>query len=65
MSLNKLYKYGYRLRPPAIATEPSGYVDWEGFHNKDNGYWGYVFYNRKLTGKEIYDYDLDYLGEEE
>lgn len=58
-----LYKYGYRLRPPAIATEPKGYVDWEGFYEKDiDGYWGYVIYDRQLTEDEVYQYDLDYLG---
>lgn len=52
-----LYKYGYRLRPPAIATEPRGYIK-QILQSSDN-YWGYVTYNRKLTEEEMFEYDLD------
>lgn len=61
----KMYKYGYRLRPPALNTEPKGYKDWEGFPYKIKGYWGFVFYDRKLSKQETFDYDLDFIEEEE
>ena len=60
-----IYKYGYRLRPPSIGTEPKGYFDWECYSDKQNGYWGWVGYQRELTEKEMFEYDLDRLEEVE
>ena len=57
-----IYKYGYRLRPPAIETEPRGYVSKKAFSTKENGYHGVVTYDRELRVGEMYAYDLDYLG---
>lgn len=56
-----IYKYGYRLRPPVLATEPKGYIKREAFNHKTDGYWGIVFYNRELRDGEVYAYDLDLL----
>lgn len=57
-----MYKYGYRLRPPVLATEPKGYVSREAFDYKTDGYWGVVYYDRELTEQEAFSYDLDLLG---
>lgn len=61
---DKMYKYGYRLRPPALGTQPKGFVEIEDDIGTDE-YWGYVVYSRKLTEKEMDQYDLDYLGEDD
>lgn len=60
-----MYKYGYRLRPPALGTEPKDFIRFKAFDKKQKGYWGHVFYKRKLREGEMYAYDLDYLGEVE
>lgn len=57
----KEYMYGYRLRPPSVGTQPKGFLRFKAQEYLD--YWGYVIYNRKLTEKEMDQYDLDYLGE--
>lgn len=59
----KLYKYGFRLRPPSLATQPNDFVDISS--GGINGYWGFVVYKRELTNKEIYEYDLDFIQEVE
>lgn len=56
-----MYKYGYRLRPPSLGTEPRGFIDKVALESKGQ-YWGYVFYDRKLSEGEMYAYDLDYIG---
>lgn len=56
-----MYKYGYRLRPPVLATEPKGYTKRKSFDHKTDGYWGIVYYDRELTEQEAFSYDLDLL----
>ncbi len=55
-----IYYYGMRLRPYSIGCQPK-----EGLVRIDNDpakkYWNILGYNRKLTEKEINDYELDYL----
>lgn len=57
----KFYKYGMRLRGYSIDCQPSGVV--ERLDDKTNFYYDIIVYDRKLTDKEIRDYELDYLGE--
>lgn len=56
------YTYYCRLRPPAPGTQPKQglikAVDEKITHNSRE-YWGYVVYDRELTDKELYAYDLD------
>ena len=60
-----IYKYGYKLRPPSIGTQPKGYLELEdkgiSVRKDKNGYWGYATYDRKLTDKEMFEYDLELL----
>ena len=57
-----MYKYGMRLRGFSIGCQPSaGFVD--AMPDESGKYWDILFYDRKLTGKEIADYELDYIGE--
>lgn len=50
--MNKLYKYGMRLRGFSI-----------GCYDETNFYYGIIVYDRKMTDEEIINYELDYLGE--
>lgn len=56
------YKYGMRLRGFSIGCQPmDGLADhYECTDN--NKYYDYIVYNRKLSDKEVHDYELDYLG---
>ena len=59
--MNTFYKYGMRLRGFSPGCQPKGVVE-----RQDDGtgkYWDIIIYNRKLTGKEVRDYELDFLGE--
>ena len=60
---NKKYLYGMRLRPFGIACQPKeGFV--ERRDDSSNLFWDIIVYNRKLTNKEVYDFDLQFIGEE-
>jgi len=50
----KLYWYEMRLRPIGIGCQPKGMIEF----NEDKGNWGIVAYDRKLTEKELNDYDM-------
>jgi len=57
-----MYKYGMRLRGFSIGCQPSkGFVD--AMPDESGKYWDFLIYNRKLTDKEVADYELDYIGE--
>ena len=59
----KLYKYVMRLRGFAPMCQPmNGLVMASG--NGDKKYHSYLYYSRKLTDKELEDYELDFIGEE-
>lgn len=55
------YRYGMRLRGFSVGCQPyMGFlavVDSDKYHDE-------LLYDRKLTDKEVDDYELDYLGEE-
>lgn len=58
----KLYKYGMRLRGLSPMCQPtSGLAVAE---DGDSKYYNYLYYERKLTNKEVEDYELDFIGEE-
>lgn len=54
------YKYGMRHRGFSPGCQPKGVIE---RHDDVTGrYWDIIIYNRKLSEKEIGDYELDYLG---
>ena len=61
---NKTCTYYYRLRPPSPGCQPKeGIIEFNFCKIMINGreYWGSVDYNRQLTDKELFNYDLDYI----
>lgn len=73
--MNINYRYESTQRPLSIGTYPKrGAVDlWNYKGGRQEVYdedgnkimsWGYIAYNRKLTEKEMADYELVYGGEE-
>lgn len=62
MKKYKKYKYGMRLRGFSIGCQPmNGLLTAE---DGDREYYSYLYYERKLTDKELKDYELDFIGEE-
>ena len=53
--------YGMRLRGFSPGCQPK-----EGFSERkddpDGKYYDIIVYDRELTGKELSDYELDYIG---
>lgn len=62
MKLTTVYKYGMRLRGFSPGCQPR-----EGFLCREDDttgkYYDVIAYDRKLSDKEVSDYELDYLGE--
>lgn len=57
-----VFKYGMRLRGFSIGCQPmNGLLMAE---DGDKKYHDYLYYERKLTDKELKDYELDFIGEE-
>ena len=60
----KEYKYGMRLRGFAPLCQPR-----QGFIKRIDDYTGkyhdIIIYNRRLTDKELADYELDFIEETE
>ena len=55
----KEYKYGMRLRGFSPGCQPRGVVRRE--DDLSGKYWDIIVYDRKLTEKELLDYELDEL----
>lgn len=64
MAKKELYKYGMRLRGFSIGCQPM-----EGFYERIDDhtgrYYDILVYDRMLTGAEVADYELTYLGKVE
>ena len=64
----KTYRYATLMRPPELGACPmEGMVafSWEnGIAPSGHHYWGWCEYNRKLTDKEIIDYEMEELPNE-
>lgn len=59
-----MFEYGMRLRGFSIGCQPmDGFV--ERLDDETGKYHDILVYNRKLTDKEMKDYELDYLYDEE
>lgn len=60
------YVYGMRLRGFAPGCQPKdgfmGLFDLADVLFDGKKYWDVLEYNRKLSEKELADYELDYLG---
>ena len=62
-----MYKYGMRLRPFGIMCQPTdGYVGRKPYEDSkySDRYWDVIVYNRRLSEKEMEDYELDFVGVE-
>lgn len=62
MKKYKKYKYGMRLRGFSIGCQPMNGLLMA--KDGDREYYSYLYYERKLTDKELEDYELDFIGEE-
>ena len=64
MAKKELYKYGMRLRGFSIGCQPK-----DGFYERIDDptgrYYDILVYDRMLTGDEVADYELTYLGKVE
>lgn len=57
------YIYGMPERPFAPMCQPmDGLVNW--LESNDERYHNILVYNRKLTPKEIFDYELEFITAE-
>ena len=54
-----LYMYGMRLRPVGIGAQPKDFAHVDCSNSR---YWNVLYYERELSGQEMYNYNLDYLG---
>lgn len=58
-----MYAYGMRLRPRQPLAQPNDYIDWLDFDSRSklpsgDEVWSILWYNRELTDREIYNYEL-------
>lgn len=64
MAKKELHKYGMRLRGFSIGCQPK-----DGFYERIDDhtgrYYDILVYDRMLTGQEVADYELTYLGKVE
>ena len=65
-----MYAYGMRFRPRQPLAQPNDYIDWLDFDDRrklssGDEVWSILWYNRELTDREIYNYELVRLEEED
>lgn len=53
------YTYKCKYRPPMPGSVPRGFVRFTDGDKSVDDHWGTVTYNRKLTEKEIQEYELE------
>lgn len=59
--METVHVYGMRLRGFSPGAQPKdGWLETE--EDPLGDYWNILVYNRKLTDKEVKEYDLDSLG---
>ena len=56
------YTYGMRLRGFSPGCQPKGVLRRE--DDPSGKYWDLLVYDRKLTDKELADYELNFIREE-
>jgi hypothetical protein len=57
-----VYKYGLKYRPPGPGAVPNGFIKYEEEHADFR--WGVLYYPEKLCDKEVYEYELTFIGQE-
>lgn len=70
MSFTDYYIYGMKARPFSIGCQPmEGFMASDAFKllkidldDVSMKYHDILLYDRKLTDKELYDYELDFIG---
>lgn len=70
MSFTDYYIYGMKARPYSIGCQPmDGLMYSNAFKvlnidldERSQGYHDTLLYDRKLTEKELYDYELEFVG---
>ena len=70
MSFTDYYIYGMKARPFSVGCQPmEGLITSDAFKvlkmgldEESQGYHSTLLYNRKLTEKELYDYELEFVG---
>lgn len=59
---NNIYRYYLTQRPPSPGAIPNKFINAESFDDRtligNHKCWGWVEYDRKLSDKEISDYEL-------
>ena len=53
-----MFVYGMKLRGFSIGTQPAGVKEWEDTNKSETGFYSIIKYDRKLTDKEVAEYDL-------
>lgn len=57
------FYYGMRLRGVAPGCQPKeGLVDWQ--EDSSGKYWNVLVYDRPLTDRECFEFDLDWIKNE-
>lgn len=56
-----MYRYGMRLRPVGLGCQPKGFDRFDNSEKWLTGYYGYVWYSRKLSDEELEMFDMDFL----
>ncbi len=51
-------KYGTLRRPAGIGCQPDDCIEIQDADKWKDGYWSIVVYDRELSEKEIYEYEL-------
>lgn len=62
MSKERYYEYGMRLRGFAPGCQPMQGLILRCMESRD-GYYDCLLYNRKLTDRELRDYEMDFIQE--
>lgn len=57
--MKKLFWYEMLSRPLGIGCQPKGFKEYD----ESKGNWGIVAYDRKLTDKELSDYEMQEWNE--
>ena len=64
-----VYRYVLLMRPPCLGAFPmNGMIRCsceEGIAPSGHHYWGWCEYNRRLSDKEVYDYEMEQMEVEE
>ena len=57
------YKYRLKYRPCDTGCQPNCFIKHQEMDKRETGFWGELTYDRELTEKEIYKYELFVVSE--